>query len=48
MKVEAGDVTPLWPLGEVAVSSNRAEAPVFAWGWGPTRARGGGAPRATK
>ena len=33
---------------ESLVSSNRAGGAVFAWGWGPTRAGGGGAPPATK
>ena len=33
---------------ESLLSSNRARGSVFAWGWGPTRAGGGGAPPATK
>src|SRR6187399_2551581 len=35
-------------ITESRVSSYRAGGPVFAWGWGPTRVRGGGAPRTTK
>ena len=34
--------------GRLLLSSNRAGGAVFAWGWGPTRAGGGGAPPATK
>ena len=35
--------TPMKPL-----SAATGRRPVFAWGWGPTRGRGGGAPRPTK
>ena len=34
--------------GRSPSKKHRAEGPIFAWGWGPTRAGGGGAPPATK